>query len=185
MILDVTKCHPNAKLPVRAHTWDAGADVFALEDECIYPGKNAVLRTGLKISVPTGYMVQVMNKSGIASKNGLVVGACVIDPGYVGELMIDLHNIGYGEATHKNIRAGDKIGQSGTSGWTNGFIQLHLELHDVTDMSEDEKEHRPVKLDPYGLDDRASSGRYPRPGQALAGLDHAWTCDEPPFAIAR
>ncbi len=39
-------------------------------------------------------MLEVKNRSSVASKMNLVVGACVVDPGYDGELFIDLHNIG-------------------------------------------------------------------------------------------
>jgi dUTPase len=38
--------------------------------------------------------MQVMNRSSMAAKNGLVVGAHCIDSGYDGEVFIDLHNIG-------------------------------------------------------------------------------------------
>ena len=33
------------------------------------------------------------NKSGIASKRQLLVGACVVDSGYDGEIFINLHNM--------------------------------------------------------------------------------------------
>jgi dUTP pyrophosphatase len=39
-------------------------------------------------------MLEVKNRSGLASKRSLVVGACVIDAGYDGEVLINLHNIG-------------------------------------------------------------------------------------------
>lgn len=79
----------------------------------------------------------------------------------------------------KNVRAGDWIGVAGTTGSTNGLIQLHLELH-RKDLESGEWE----KLDPYGLDDRYSSGRYPQPGTLLSGRDHAWISDDPPLASA-
>ena len=54
-------------------------------------------------------MLEVKNKSGIASKRGLIVGACVVDRGYTGEIFVNLHNI-----THRNqtIHAGQKIAQA-------------------------------------------------------------------------
>jgi dUTP pyrophosphatase len=60
----------------------------------IEPGQSAVLPTGLKFGVPHGYMLEVKNRSGLASKRSLVVGACVVDSGYDGEVFINLHNIG-------------------------------------------------------------------------------------------
>ena len=54
-------------------------------------------------------MLEIKNKSGIASKRGLVVGACVVDRGYTGEIFVNLHNI-----THRNqtLHEGDKIAQA-------------------------------------------------------------------------
>jgi len=39
-------------------------------------------------------MLEVKNRSSVASKYGLLVGACVIDSGYDGEVFINLHNVG-------------------------------------------------------------------------------------------
>jgi murein DD-endopeptidase MepM/ murein hydrolase activator NlpD len=74
----------------------------------------------------------------------------------------------------KEIRAGDWIGTAGTSGATNGLIQLHVELH-RKDLRTGEWE----KLDPYGVYDRLSSGRYPQPAESLNGLEHSWIKDDP------
>ena len=54
-------------------------------------------------------MLEIKNKSGIASKRGLIVGACVVDRGYTGEIFVNLHNI-----THRNqtLHEGDKIAQA-------------------------------------------------------------------------
>ena len=53
-------------------------------------------------------MMQIMNRSGNAAKKQLVVGACVVDSGYDGEVFVNLHNIG---TTRQVVRAGDKIAQ--------------------------------------------------------------------------
>ncbi len=110
-----------AKLPVRAHTTDAGMDLFycpngkrgaCMEDngEFWIPSKeSSLLTTGIKVRVPKGYMLEVKNKSGIASKRQLLVGACVIDPGYDGEIYVNLHNIG---SSTQIIKPGDKIAQA-------------------------------------------------------------------------
>jgi dUTPase len=39
-------------------------------------------------------MLEVKNRSSIAAMRSLVVGACVVDSGYDGELFVNLHNIG-------------------------------------------------------------------------------------------
>ena len=54
-------------------------------------------------------MLEIKNKSGIASKRQLLVGACVVDCGYDGEVFVNLHNIGHETQV---IRPGDKIAQA-------------------------------------------------------------------------
>ncbi len=102
----------NAKLPVRAHDTDAGMDFFYCPpggvSMTVTPNTGTLLETGVKIQVPSGFMLQVMNKSGIASKKFLVTGACVVDEGYTGEIFVNLHNIGQKPQT---IVAGQKIAQ--------------------------------------------------------------------------
>ena len=46
------------------------------------------LETGIKMEVPDDCMLQVMNKSGVASKKHLIAGACVVDEGYDGEIFV-------------------------------------------------------------------------------------------------
>ena len=60
------------------------------------------------MEVPQDCMLQIMNKSGIASKKHLVTGACVVDEGYTGEIFVNLHNIG---TVAEYIEAGQKIAQ--------------------------------------------------------------------------
>ena len=68
-----------------------------------------ILPTGLKFGVPHGYMIQIMNRSGNAAKKQLMVGACVVDSGYDGEVFVNLHNIGPKPQT---IEPGMKIAQA-------------------------------------------------------------------------
>ena len=99
--------------PVRANPSDAGLDLKfnptdILHSVGIEPGQSVILPTGLKFGVPHGYMIQIMNRSGNAAKKQLVVGACVVDSGYDGEVFVNLHNIGN---TKKTVEVGDKIAQ--------------------------------------------------------------------------
>jgi dUTP pyrophosphatase len=112
--LHVYKVRQNAKLPLRAHPTDAGMDLFYSPEDSsgwlsIKPGGSAVLETGLKVEVPEGYMIQIMNKSGVASKKQLVTGACVIDHGYDGEVFVNLQNIG---TKPQVLEPGQKIAQA-------------------------------------------------------------------------
>tara|TARA_B100001248_G_C27287520_1_gene410824 strand:- start:207 stop:584 length:378 start_codon:yes stop_codon:yes gene_type:complete len=74
----------------------------------IAPGQSVLLETGVKIEVPSDCMLQVMNKSGVASKRHLITGACVVDEGYTGEIFVNLHNIG---TDVEFIEPGQKIAQ--------------------------------------------------------------------------
>lgn len=124
------------KSPTRAHDTDAGIDFFVPEDlnpavmaekfkitGCpvemdvdngkvksfiLQPNESVLIPSGIKVKVPDGYMLQYHNKSGIASKRGLLVGANTVDIGYEGECHIDLHNV---SKVPQTISAGDKIVQ--------------------------------------------------------------------------
>ena len=114
MILEYPKVHDSARTPDRANPSDAGLDVFyspadaALAGKLINPGQSVILGTGLKFGVPHGYMLEVKNRSGNAAKRSLLVGACVIDSGYDGEVFINLHNVG---TEPQFIESGMKIAQ--------------------------------------------------------------------------
>ena len=113
MILEYCLTHPNVVPPTRANPSDAGLDIYyspidVNEDVTIQAGHTALLSTGLRFGVPHGYMLQVMNRSSVASKKQLLVGACVIDSGYDGEVFINLHNVGNDPQV---IQRGDKIAQ--------------------------------------------------------------------------
>ena len=112
MILEYAKVREKARAPERANPSDAGLDVFHNPEKTstvtLNPGDNAVLPTGIRFGVPHGFMLQVMNRSSMAAKKGLVVGAHCVDSGYDGEVFIDLHNIG-NQVQH--VHPGDKIAQ--------------------------------------------------------------------------
>ena len=98
---------------------DAGMDLFYCpngekklydsKDFFIPPKESRLIPTGIKVEIPYGYMLEIKNKSGIAYKRQLIVGACVVDPGYNGEVYVNLHNIG---AETQMIRPGDKVAQA-------------------------------------------------------------------------
>ena len=113
MIIEYAKVRADAHTPTRANPSDAGLDVFysAVTPEeriILRPGDGRILPTGLRFGVPHGYMLEVKNRSSVAAKRDLIVGACVIDSGYDGEVFINLHNIG---RETQVISDGEKIAQ--------------------------------------------------------------------------
>jgi len=98
-------------MPVRGTEGSAGIDLFVPNDQesiVLNPGESAFIPAGIKARVPHGYALVAMNKSGIAAKKSLMVGACVIDEDYTGEIHIDLKNVG---TESQGINPGDKITQ--------------------------------------------------------------------------
>ena len=99
------------KLPTRGTPKSAGLDFYVpddYEDHCISPGQSVLISSGIRVEVPEGYALIAFNKSGIAVKKHLYVGACVIDEDYQGEIHIHLTNVG---STYVHIHPGDKIAQ--------------------------------------------------------------------------
>jgi len=96
MYIRFAKTNPSAFLPKRAHPTDAGLDIRMPSDKSIVikAGEQAMVDSGLKVEVPYGYMLMAANKSGIATKKELILGAHIIDTFYKGPLIINLHNIG-------------------------------------------------------------------------------------------
>ena len=115
MILQYHMLRGNDFPPVRANPSDAGLDLRWTPTEeaetvfSIAPGESVLVPTGCKFAIPHGYMMEIKNKSGVAHKKQLLVGACVVDSGYNGEVFVNLHNIG-GEVQH--MSPGDKVAQA-------------------------------------------------------------------------
>lgn len=85
-------------LPVYATEHAAGADVKAcLKDQVVIePGESALIPTGLRFAIPSGYEVQVRPRSGLAFKNQITVlnTPGTIDADYRGEIGVILINHG-------------------------------------------------------------------------------------------
>ena len=98
MIIEYCLLRPYGRNPTRSNPSDAGLDIYYNPPEgavaVIEPGASLRLGTGLCFAIPHGYMLQVMNRSSVASKRDLIVGAHVVDAGYEGEVFVDMHNIG-------------------------------------------------------------------------------------------
>ena len=121
MIIEYVRIRQGALPPERANPSDAGLDLFFnpepqgllaspnLDSVVIRPGESALLSTGYRFGVPHGYMLEIKNRSGVAYKRSLVVGACVVDSGYDGEVFVNLHNIG---KENQIIEPGTKIAQA-------------------------------------------------------------------------
>ena len=108
--LQIKRLHPDAVLPVRAHSTDAGLDLHAAEDVGIpVLGRNLV-PTGIAVQIPKGYVGYITPRSGLAHSNGITVlnSPGTIDAGFTGEIKIILIN--HGQAPYL-IQPGERIAQ--------------------------------------------------------------------------
>ena len=154
MNLKVKKLVTDAKLPVREHPTDSGADVFANNIKRIYIGKEngeicitsknedfeeyakfpltlnhgerALIGTGLSATVEEGYEIQVRSRSGVALKQGMKIGNApgTIDFSYTGEIGIILVN---DSLYPQPIEKGAKIAQ---------LVVAKVELLDIIEVDE-------------------------------------------------
>lgn len=109
--LFVELCRENAKLPLRAHETDQGADIFAAEDiDLPAHSFGNMVPTGLKFIIPPGWAVAIRPRSGMSRKTTLRISnsPATIDETYRGEVMVLFDNFG-DEPFH--ISAGDRIAQ--------------------------------------------------------------------------
>lgn len=98
-----------AKIPTRAHTYDAGLDLYAREDAMIPPyGGSKTFNTGVHVSIPESFMGEVRPKSGLMFNHKVVAGEGTVDCGYNGPIHVILFN--HGESAYR-VKAGDKIAQ--------------------------------------------------------------------------
>jgi dUTP pyrophosphatase len=83
------------KSPSYGTLGSAGIDFFVPEDvseQRIEPGEDILIPSGIKARVPDGFALISLEKSGIATKNRLAVGAKVVDSDYQGEIHIHVYN---------------------------------------------------------------------------------------------
>lgn len=98
---------PGAKMPTRAHSTDAGYDLYAREEKYIPALGSATFDTGVHVEIPNGYVGMVKSKSGLNVKRGLTSEG-VIDCGYTGSIAVKLYNHSPKAAL---IAKGEKISQ--------------------------------------------------------------------------
>jgi dUTP pyrophosphatase len=101
----------NVKTPNRGTPLSAGIDFYVPEDfeeRTISPSESVLIPSGIKAQVPKGYALVAFNKSGVAVKKSLTVGACLVDEDYQGEIHVHLINVGYEQQL---VRPGDKVAQ--------------------------------------------------------------------------
>lgn len=98
---------PGAKMPTRAHSADAGYDLFSREDAVIHPNAGGIFDTGVHMEIPVGFAGFVKSKSSMHI-NHSAQSEGVIDSGYTGSIHVKLFNHG---SKSVFIKEGQKIAQ--------------------------------------------------------------------------
>ena len=90
-MININLLHEDAIVPSRGSDESAGLDFHTIESVTIPPGHRALLKTGVAMSMPAGYVGLIWPRSKLAAKMGIDVLAGVVDSDYRGEIMISLH----------------------------------------------------------------------------------------------
>ena len=110
MVVKFKKLTDKAIKPTYGTQFSAGADLYSVEEKVIGVGQTVVVKTGIAVQIPEGYVGLVYARSGLATKRGLApankVG--VIDSDYRGEVMVALYNQ---SGTEQKIDAGERVAQ--------------------------------------------------------------------------
>ena len=113
MIVKVKKLDERAILPTYGSPQAAGADLYALiegESLTISAGETVLVRTGLSVEIPEGYVGLIYARSGLATKKGLAPATQVgvVDADYRGEVKVALFNQ---SGVPQTIVAGERVAQ--------------------------------------------------------------------------
>ena len=81
----------NAIMPTRAHSTDAGLDLYSPKELVIRPHNSATVDTGVHVEIPEGYAGFLKSKSGLNVKWSIQSDG-VIDTGYTGSIVVKLYN---------------------------------------------------------------------------------------------
>ena len=109
--LGVELVHEDAKVPLYAYPSDSGFDLRSTVEINIPPFGRALIPTGIKLSIPEEYEIQIRPKSGLALNQGLTVlnTPGTVDSGYVGEIKVIVFNTNNATVT---VSKGMKIAQA-------------------------------------------------------------------------
>ena len=106
--MSVTLLSNSAFLPKRGSDFAAGLDLYSPVSGTIEPLQRLLVPLDISIELPKGTFGHILPRSGLALKNGIHVGAGVIDEDYRGNVGVLLFNLGN---TPFVFKAGDRIAQ--------------------------------------------------------------------------
>jgi dUTP pyrophosphatase len=105
--LPFQKLHPEARIPTRAYSHDAGLDLSSVEAHTLAPGEGKIFKTGVAVAIDPGFVGLVWDRSSMG-KRGIKTLGGVIDSGYRGEVGVILWNLSH---SAQEIKVGERIAQ--------------------------------------------------------------------------
>lgn len=131
-LIKVELMNNDAKFPEYVYPSDSGFDLYSTEDLEIEPFGRILVPTGIKLSIPDEFEIQVRSKSGLAINHGLMVlnSPGTVDSGYNGEIKVILFNT---NNNHVRIPKGMKVAQAVLCPVVNGKYVNLIEVDKVTD----------------------------------------------------
>jgi dUTP pyrophosphatase len=130
--LKVELLNGDVKFPEYAYPSDSGFDLFSTEEIILQSFGRALVPTGIKLSIPEEFEIQVRPKSGLAINQGLTVlnTPGTVDSGYNGEIKVIIFNT---NNTTVTIPKGTKIAQAVLSPVVNGKYVNLIQVNKVGD----------------------------------------------------
>jgi dUTP pyrophosphatase len=107
-VVNLKKLDEDAIIPTKANRLDAGYDLYAFHGTILQKHAHKLIKTGISMAIPEGYVGLIWPRSGMAYKHGIDVFAGVIDSSYRGEIGVVLYNSQY---SNYSIEKGDRIAQ--------------------------------------------------------------------------
>jgi len=129
-LIKIKLLNENAVVPEYQTSGAAGFDLHSSEDITILSGQTVVVSTGIALSLPEGYELQIRSRSGLAAKNNVFVlnSPGTIDSDYRGEIKVILTNAG----SNFTIKKGDRIAQGVVAEYTKVKFSIVEELETST-----------------------------------------------------
>lgn len=106
--MQVVRLSEHAILPTRGSTFAAGMDLYSPISGTIQSQQRLLVPLDISIKLPKGTFGHILPRSGLALKQGIHIGAGVIDEDYRGNVGVLLFNLGQQPFS---FSAGDRIAQ--------------------------------------------------------------------------
>ena len=109
MNINIKLLNANSKIPSKTSADDAGYDLYSSEEVIIKPMERKLVKTGVAMSIPSGYYGHISDRSGMAFKKGAHCLGKIVDSSYRGDIGVIILNTDMYESI--KIYIGDRIAQ--------------------------------------------------------------------------